>query len=92
MDAECITDCLANEKEIVKAFHQYEQIRLPATSKIVLQNRQMGPEEVMQIVEDRAPDGFKNLDEIISQEELQEIAARYKQIAGFEKDTLNQKK
>jgi hypothetical protein len=26
---------------------------------IVLQNRQMGPEQVMQIVEDRAPDGFK---------------------------------
>ena len=51
----------------------------------------MGPEQVMQIVEDRAPDGFSNLHDIITQEELEDIASRYKQIAGFEKDELNRK-
>jgi 5-methylphenazine-1-carboxylate 1-monooxygenase len=91
LDAECITECLANEDDPVKAFLQYERIRLTATSKIVLQNRQMGPEEVMQIVENRAPNGFKKLHDVISQTELEEIAARYKRIAGFEKETLNQK-
>ncbi|HRH47922.1 MAG TPA: flavin-dependent oxidoreductase [Panacibacter sp.] len=91
LDAECITACLANEPDVIKALYQYEQIRLPATSKIVLQNRQMGPEQVMQIVEDRAPNGFENLHDVISQTELEEIADRYKKIAGFEKETLNQK-
>jgi len=51
----------------------------------------MGPEQVMQIVEDRAPNGFENLYDVISEQELETIAARYKQIAGFDKDLLNQK-
>jgi hypothetical protein len=51
----------------------------------------MGPEQVMQIAEERAPGGFKNIHEIISQEELESIANRYKKTAGFDKETLNKK-
>ena len=91
LDAECLAECLLNDADLFRALQHYEQIRLPATGKIVLQNRQMGPEQVMQIVEDRAPDGFSNLHDIITQEELEDIASRYKQIAGFEKDELNRK-
>ena len=84
LDAECLADSLKNNDDIGVALQQYESIRLPATAKIVLQNRQMGPEQVMQIVEERAPNGFENLDDVISREELESIAARYKQIAGFD--------
>jgi 5-methylphenazine-1-carboxylate 1-monooxygenase len=91
LDAECLTESLLQHNNAVQALEHYASIRLPATAKIVLQNRQMGPEQVMQIVEDRAPNGFEHLDEVISQEELEAIAARYKQIAGFDKDALNQK-
>lgn len=91
LDAECLTECLVRNNDVVSALKEYESIRLPATSNIVLQNRKMGPEEVMQIVEERAPDGFDHLHDVISQEELEEIAARYKKIAGFEKESLNQK-
>jgi 5-methylphenazine-1-carboxylate 1-monooxygenase len=89
LDAACITDCLCGEPDIEMALRRYEAIRLPATSAIVLQNRQMGPEQVMQIVEDRAPNGFDNLDDVISARELEEISQKYTQIAGFEKETLN---
>ena len=92
LDAECITECLCNEKDVEAALKNYEQKRLPATAALVLQNRQMGPEQVMQIVEDRAPGGFDNLYEVITQQELEEIALRYKKIAGFEKDELNRKR
>jgi 5-methylphenazine-1-carboxylate 1-monooxygenase len=91
LDAECLTESLRNNDNITDALQQYEAIRLPATAKIVLQNRQMGPEQVMQIVEERAPNGFENLYDVISQEELESIAARYKQIAGFDKEALNKK-
>jgi 2-polyprenyl-6-methoxyphenol hydroxylase-like FAD-dependent oxidoreductase len=91
LDAECVAASLVNNNDIAIALQQYEAIRLPATAKIVLQNRQMGPEQVMQIVEERAPDGFVNLDDVISREELESIAARYKQIAGFDKEVLNKK-
>jgi len=91
LDAECLAEALKNHDDITAALQQYEAIRLPATAKIVLQNRQMGPEQVMQIVEERAPNGFENLYDVISQEELESIAARYKQIAGFDKEALNKK-
>ena len=91
LDAECLAESLKNNDDISMALQQYESIRLPATAKIVLQNRQMGPEQVMQIVEERAPNGFENLYDVISPEELESIASRYKQIAGFDKDALNKK-
>ena len=91
LDAECLAASMANNSAIEVALREYEAIRSPATAKIVLQNRQMGPEQVMQIVEERAPDGFENLYDVISRDELESIAARYKQIAGFDKDALNKK-
>ena len=89
LDAECLTQSLLENNDVSVALKQYEAIRLPATSNIVLQNRKMGPEQVMQMVEERAPGGFKDVHDIISQEELEEIANLYKKIAGFEKQSLN---
>jgi len=91
LDAECLNESLKSTDDIGLALQQYEAIRLPATANIVLQNRQMGPEQVMQIVEQRAPNGFDNLYDVISKEELESIAAHYKQIAGFDKEALNKK-
>ena len=91
LDAECLTECLKRHDEVATALKEYETVRLAATTNIVLQNRRMGPEEVMQIVEERAPDGFDNLHDVISREELDAVSARYKKIAGFELEALNQK-
>ena len=66
-------------------------MRLAPTARIVLTNRKQGPEECMQTVEDRAPNGFERLEDVISQTELEEIAKRYKQVAGFDQETLNKK-
>jgi 2-polyprenyl-6-methoxyphenol hydroxylase-like FAD-dependent oxidoreductase len=71
------------------ALHAYEAERRPATSAIVLANRKNGPEQVMQMVEERAPNGFARIEDVLSSEELQNAAAGYKRIAGFDKDALN---
>jgi 5-methylphenazine-1-carboxylate 1-monooxygenase len=91
LDAESLTYAFQMNADPAAALRQYESERLPATTNIVLQNRQMGPEQVMQIAEERAPDGFKNIHDVISQKELEMIAARYKKLAGFDKEILNQK-
>ncbi len=91
LDAECLAEALYSNDDIATALQNYEATRLPATATIVLQNRQMGPEQVMQIVEERAPGGFDNLYDVITKEELEAVAARYKQVAGFDKESLNQK-
>ncbi len=67
----------------------YEAERRPATAKIVLANRRNGPEQVMQLVEQRAPDGFARIEDVLAPAELEGTAAAYKQIAGFDKDALN---
>jgi 2-polyprenyl-6-methoxyphenol hydroxylase-like FAD-dependent oxidoreductase len=92
LDAESLTNALCDNEDPVTALLEYENERLPPTTNIVLQNRLMGPEQVMQIAEERAPEGFENIHDIISQQELETIAARYKKTAGFDKEALNQKK
>lgn len=91
LDAECLTTSFIENDDPQSALKQYEAIRLPVTANIVLQNRQMGPERVMQMVEERAPDGFQNINDVISSEELKVIIEQYKKIAGFDKEALNQK-
>lgn len=54
-------------------------------------NRANGPDHVMQVAEERAPDGFKNVNDVISQDELDEIGRAYKAIAGFEMDKVNKR-
>ena len=90
LDAEAVANALA-EHPVAQAFQVYEAERRPATSKLVLLNRQNGPEQVMQIAEERAPHGFKHIHEVMSQAELEEISLRYKQTAGFTVTQVNQK-
>lgn len=55
----------------------------------MLLNRQNGPDQVMQIAEERAPDGFAHIHDVIPRAELEAIAARYKQTAGFSREQVN---
>jgi 2-polyprenyl-6-methoxyphenol hydroxylase-like FAD-dependent oxidoreductase len=71
------------------ALHAYEAERRPATAAIVLANRKNGPEQVMQLVEERAADGFARIEDVLSEQELKETSAGYKRIAGFDKEALN---
>ena len=91
LDADALGRVIEGQPDAELALKEYEALRLDATANIVLTNRQNGPEQVMQIVEDRAPNGFENLNDVISYEELAQIANKYKQIAGFDKESLNSK-
>ncbi len=57
--------------------------RLEPTAKLTLDNRETGPERVLQMVEDRCPNGFDDIHDHFSDAELGEIAERYKKLAGF---------
>jgi len=91
LDADALGQVIVEQQDAETTLKAYEALRREATANIVLTNRQNGPEAVMQIVEDRAPNGFANLDDVISYTELEEIANRYKKIAGFDRESLNAK-
>lgn len=90
LDARVLTGCLLSYPDDPEAaLAAYDEVRRPATARIVLANRGQGPEEAMQLVEDRAPDGFERLSDVISDDELTTIAEKYKAIAGFAIAELN---
>ncbi len=89
LDAAALTAALVAHRDPVAALAEYEASRLGKTSVIVHSNRRQGPEIVMQMVQDRAPEGFVELSDVISREELEEVANRYKAIAGFDRERLN---
>ena len=91
LDARCLADSLASVDAIVEALDVYEAERLPVTSQIVRTNRSGGPERVIDVVNQRAPDGFDKLHDIASAEELEAIVKGYSQLAGFDKKGVNKK-
>lgn len=89
LDARVLTREILHHGPNGKALEAYETERRPATTDLVLLNRRNGPEQVMQLVEERAPGGFEVVTDVLSQRELEEIAANYKRVAGFQVEGLN---
>jgi len=89
LDARTLAYELATRDDVDGALAAYEAARRPATSRIVLSNRGNGPEQVMQMAEERAPKGFSHVHDVISREELEATAGEYKKLAGFDREALN---
>jgi len=89
LDVDMLARSLAATPDATTALAAYEKARLPATASIVLANRGNGPEQCMQIAEERAPQGFARIEDVFAAGELEGIAARYKAVAGFSKEAVN---
>lgn len=89
IDARVLARDLVLVDDVDEALAAYESVRRPATAAIVLANRQVGPERCMEIVHERAPNGFDDIDDVIGNEELEEISESYRRTAGFSVEELN---
>jgi len=89
LDARCLADLLASSEHARSALAAYEADRLPKTAEIVRNNRKGGPEGVIDEVERRAPDGFEDIDKVLSHAEREAIVKGYAQLAGFAKEQVN---
>jgi len=89
LDARVLARELALRPTIEAAVEGYDEKRRTATAALVQSNRRAGPHRSQDLVEERAPDGFTDLADVVSREELEEIAVDYKRIGGFEVDKLN---
>ena len=89
IDARTLAFHLARADGVPAALAAYEADRRPATTALLEMTSQTGPERVMQLAHERAPEGFRDVHDVISAEELAEIAGAYKRAAGFHPDVLN---
>ena len=53
-------------------------------------NRANGPDHVMQVAHERAPEGFKNIHDVIPKEELEGIGSGYRKLVGTEMEKVNE--
>jgi 2-polyprenyl-6-methoxyphenol hydroxylase-like FAD-dependent oxidoreductase len=88
LDARAIAEALAGHAGVETALAAYQDARLPPTAAVVLANRGNGPEQCMQLAEERAPNGFTRIEDVIPMAELEAISARYKAVAGFSREAL----
>lgn len=89
VDARILTAALLANRDPVAALAAYDQQRRPAMNEVTLRNRSFGPEAAMQLVEERAPEGFARIEDVISRAELEEISRAFHMAAGLDPAALN---
>jgi 2-polyprenyl-6-methoxyphenol hydroxylase-like FAD-dependent oxidoreductase len=92
LDARCLADRLREADHPRQALWAYEHERLPMTADIVRSNRSGGPEGVIDAVEQRAPDGFDDIEKVLGYEDRKAIVRGYAAKAGFAKEQVNKPK
>jgi 2-polyprenyl-6-methoxyphenol hydroxylase-like FAD-dependent oxidoreductase len=88
IDGEAITQELLVGDDPERALQRYEQRRLPPMARIVESNRRKGIDIMLDIVEERAPQGFSSLDAVLPPQELEKIVADYKRLVAQDRETL----
>jgi 2-polyprenyl-6-methoxyphenol hydroxylase-like FAD-dependent oxidoreductase len=89
LDAKVLSECLGNQGDPVAALKQYEAQRLEATASIVRMNRKNPPDAILREVYLRTGDQpFKNINDVISREELAALTHGYARVAGYDKESL----
>ncbi len=89
LDARCLADNLLNGDSVAHGLFAYEQERLPRTAEIVRLNRKGGPEGVIDVVEALAPEGFKDVEHVLTFAQRESIVRGYASTAGFMPGQVN---
>ena len=88
LDGEAITQELTSGVDPETALQRYEQRRLAPMARIVESNRRKGLDIMLDIVEERAPEGFTDLDSVLPAPELEKIVGDYKKLVAQDRETL----
>lgn len=91
LDARTLAFHLATAHDIDEALAGYEAARRPAMTALLASTRATGPERVMQLAAERAPEGFDEIENVIPYVEREQIANGYKSAAGFLPSVLNER-
>lgn len=81
LDAEALASALAAH-EPVEALRAYEEARRPMTAGIVALNRRLGLDAILDLVDERAPQGFETIGDVIDPAEIAAMIGGYKMAAG----------
>jgi 5-methylphenazine-1-carboxylate 1-monooxygenase len=89
IDARTLTAALLAASDPIEALQCYDRERRPMMNDIILRNRRLGPEGVLQLVEERAPEGFERIEDVVSRAEMEAISNSFSAAAGLDVQTVN---
>lgn len=90
LDARALARVLATAADSKAALKEYEDLRLKATSDIVLGNRSAPPDTIIELVEERTGgERFDRIEDVISPEEINGINHNYQKLAGYDKASVS---
>ncbi|MCX7315459.1 MAG: flavin-dependent oxidoreductase [Hyphomicrobiales bacterium] len=89
LDARALADALAQAEHPRHGLAVYEADRLPKTAEISTLNRLGGPERVIDAVEALAPNGFDDVERVLSYTRREAIVKSYAGKAGFSLAQVN---
>jgi 2-polyprenyl-6-methoxyphenol hydroxylase-like FAD-dependent oxidoreductase len=89
VDARVLAGLLLTTSDPAEALQRYDMERRPIMNDIVLRNRSFGPEAAMDLAEERAPNGFSDIEDVISPQELEDITSSFSLAAGLDTEAVN---
>ena len=89
LDARWLALQMATQPDVDAALAAYEAARRPATAAVVQANRGDGPDRVLDLAQQRAPDGFARIEDVVPRVELEAVIMGYKRTAGMDPAILN---
>ncbi len=88
LDSEALLRALTSGVPAADALLAYEKERLPVTARIVENNRRHGMDRMLDLVEERAPDGFTDIEAVLPAAEMEAIVGDYKRAAAMDRESL----
>jgi 5-methylphenazine-1-carboxylate 1-monooxygenase len=93
LDARALADALVAYRDPAEALQAYEAKRREATSNVVRMNRKNPPDAILREVYVRSGDRpFARIEDVISIEELKAISDGYKRVAGYDRESLGDRR
>ena len=89
VDGRVLAASLMAVRDPAEALTRYQNERIAAMNDMITRNRNLGLESILQTAEERAPQGFKHIHDVLSQRELESTADNFKKAAGFDVETVN---
>ncbi|MET8866231.1 flavin-dependent oxidoreductase [Nonomuraea sp. NPDC004580] len=91
LDARVLARCLATYDDPESALAAYEEERREPTSKLVLAHRALPIDETVTLVTERAPHGFTEIGDVLTEEELAAMAGAQRRISDADVRALNER-
>lgn len=90
LDVPCLVEQLSKLGLNADALTAYDRIRVKATGDVVLMNRTAPPDAILKTVHElTGGKPFRAIEDVISNDKLAAISNAYKNVAGLNKDALN---